>query len=220
MLPALIAAAAGAALIFFLLGVVEGRLVAGELMPARAERMEDSDMSLYIETLFRDASGSLLTEEEVDERAPMEPLSLEYGDWLQRNFEAISLMIPGSRYPEVELREALALAAFSLVGIGLARWSSTVDRIETLHGTRAPQSVAELVDGRPEGSSMSSSRGTASSRVWEPEGGSVATNGATGVRILRHSVVEHATGEADRTERRAAELLQHVGVPCVDEYKM
>lgn len=119
-LPALIATAAAAVLIFFLFGIVQERWVAGELMPARAVRTEDLGTSLYIGTLYRDASGALLTEEEVEEGAPMEPISLEYGDWLQRNFEPISLILPGSRYPDVEARETLALAAFSLVGIGLA----------------------------------------------------------------------------------------------------
>ncbi|MGH2392495.1 MAG: hypothetical protein ACRDGH_03230 [Candidatus Limnocylindria bacterium] len=119
-LPALIAAAAASVLIFFGLGVLEEHWVAGTLSPAGAVRTVDSDTSFYIETLYRDASGALLTRDEVENLAPMEPLSLEYGNWLQATFEPLSLTIPGSRFPDVEVRESVALAGMSVVAIGVA----------------------------------------------------------------------------------------------------
>lgn len=119
-LPAVIAAAAAAVLLFFVLGVLQERWVEPETVVATVNRSgHESDATMFVGGGYRDASGTLLTREEMEALSP-EPLYTEaFNDWVAVNFETLTLEVSGERYPEVELREGVALGAASVVTIGL-----------------------------------------------------------------------------------------------------
>lgn len=119
-LPALVATAAAAGLIFFLLSAVQKRWVEPTTVSGAAQAGVAFEASMFVGGAYRDASGALLTRAEVEALSP-EPLYTEvYNTWLEEKFDHLTLLIEGDRYPQVELRESLTLGAASALVLGAA----------------------------------------------------------------------------------------------------
>ena len=94
---------------------VDRQLLANEAQVAGDEY--DYQNSLYIDSRFRLPDGSLVT---YDELAVLNPEVAQNGFDDSSGIRSVTLYIPGSRYHEVEAREAAILAALAAAFVGVA----------------------------------------------------------------------------------------------------
>lgn len=112
-LPALIIGA-----IIAYVGIVGGMRVHQEILQREAVVVEEGQGSagdLYVDQRFRLPDGTLIDWQTMEQLHPYPEDGIIEGDWPP--YPMVSLVVPGSRYGEVQVREMAALAGGSLVAL-------------------------------------------------------------------------------------------------------
>ena len=114
-LPALIVTAVVA-----YVGLAGGMSVHGRILASEAVQVDDATGSgvpgaMYFDQRIRMPDGRVVTWDELSVLVP----PVEGADWPRAGYPFVSLVVPGERYRQVELREVGSLVGGSLVALGI-----------------------------------------------------------------------------------------------------